>query len=118
MLAHRAARFIGDARGDNRVFTLFAVLDHQAGNGETAIDQLGLRRLIHGIFLIRLPSVKLKPISPFADDAVHLDQLLHLRLVFFGQRGLLLLLAQLLIALKLRLFILFHRLSGLTGLNA
>lgn len=121
---HNAARialrdFIGDARGDNRVFTLFPVLDHQAGNGEAAIDQLGLRRLIHQDFFDQVAIGEVKTDIAFRqNDAIHLDQLLHLRLVFFGQRGLLLLLVQLLIALKLRLFILFHRLSGLAGLNA
>ena len=51
-------------------------------------------------------------------DAVHLDQLLHLRLKLFRQHGLLLLLAQQLVTLDLGLLVLFYRFPSLTRLNA
>lgn len=50
---------VGDNSRDNGVFALAAAFSSQAGNGQTALDQLRLGYLININFLIRLLSVKL-----------------------------------------------------------
>lgn len=56
--------FIGNAGRDDGVLTVTTVINGQTGNGEAAADQLVLCQLIHRDFLMTLPSVKLKSISP------------------------------------------------------
>lgn len=95
------SNFIGNAGGNNGVFTFAIVIDQQAGNRQTTINQLRLRELIDKIFLIRLPSVKLKPISPLAMVIRFISMSCFTGLYILSPTPLVLLLAKLFITLKL-----------------
>ena len=113
------SNFIGNAGGNNGVFTFAIVIDQQAGNRQTTINQLRLCELIDKNLLNQIAVSEVKTnIAIGNGDSVHFNKLLHLSFIFFRQRRLFLLFAKLFITLKLCLFIFFYRRPSFTRLNA
>ena len=112
------SNFIGNAGGNNGVFTFAIVIDQQAGNRQTTINQLRLCELIDKNLLNQIAVSEVKTnIAIGNGDTVHFNKLLHLSFIFFRQRRLFLLFAKLFITLKLCLFIFFYRRPSFTRLN-
>lgn len=100
LLASRWAIFSATTAGII-AYSPSGLLSTAAGNRQTAVNQLGLGGLVDHDFLIRLLSVKLKPISPRATVMRFISISCFTGFILFRQHRLLLLLAKLFITLQL-----------------
>ncbi len=113
------SNFIGNAGGNNGVFTFAIVIDQQAAIARRplincACVSLSTKNLLNEIAVSEVKT----NIAIGNGDSVHFNELLHLGFIFFRQRRLFLLFAKLFITSKLCLFIFFYRRPSFTRLNA